>query len=192
MVKRLNTDDRKVLKALVKTIVLCPQEQKQVDDAYNLVKGKIREYVLKQWPETDMKVLRKYKLTESQTSFCVQLTPGGVEQFNFSKEDALEVPDSTAIYSGGYNRVIAVLDEKLTKLVNNWKTSKDLHTEVLAKKQGMYFSFIDSAKTFEQVLEVWPEAAQVSNQILSYLPSIVSDETISLIKKDVATRTKQG
>lgn len=188
MPKRLNQDDRNVLRRLVNNLVQCSTEEKARDVAYTKIFPKVREAALKQFPEKEMAVLRKYNLTKKINHVNVQLTPGGVEEFEFGKDDLVEIPASDEYRY--YNRVVTVLDEKATELVNSWQKANEKYDVTLMKKREMYYNFIEQAKTYEQVLEVWPEAAQVANSIMSYLPATVTEETIAAIKADSETRLK--
>lgn len=199
MPKRLNADDRSVLKSLVKKLVHCDKEKNKVEEVYKKIAPTIRDFVLKRWPDKDMDVLRKYGFTQEVHSFQVALDDGGVEQFTFDKEDKFEIPDHSAINHSlkgtaryGYYDVVAVLDKKTTALCNQWVNARKDYEQAISTKRGKYFSFIEMAKTFEQILEVWPEATQVSEQIMSYLPAIVSNDVLDEIRKDSAERLKQA
>lgn len=188
MATRLNQEHREALYDLARRVVDCPDEAKAEDAAYKKAAPLVRKCVEVKYPAADMAVLSKYDLVRRDHCIQLQLTAGGVEEFEFRHD---EPPPVVASRGSCYGRIHPA-DEKTTAAVSAWKLAKDANEKARDKKLEQYRAFVRSATTFEQVLEVWPEASALTPNIARNLPVAVSVETIDAIKADSARRIRQA
>jgi len=183
---RLNEGHRGALRALAIRVVDCPEETKAEDRAYKRAAPLVAKVVLKQYPEAEMKVLSKYDLTRRDACINLQLTAGGVEQFKF--RDGEEAVVANTEYSCRHR--IYSTDERTTEAVTAWRQCFDAKEAAIKRKLADYTAFIASATTFEQVLEIWPEAEEIAPRIRKNLPVALSEETVAAITADSNRRMK--
>lgn len=200
MTTRLNAAHRSTLKALVHRVVDVPIEAKAEEAAYQKAESLVRALVEAEFPPADMKILAKYESARRDRCINVRLDAGGDENFTFrnakrsdndyadsdSDEHPL-VPDTRSCKNRFY-----LANAKTSAAVSAWRKAEDTRREELAAKISKYETFIDVATTWEQVLETWPEAAQVSDSIVRNLPAAINADTLAEIKRDSTRRLKQA
>lgn len=182
---RLTNNHRTVLVALVSRIVDCPAEIKAEAAAYAKALPMVRKIVEATYPPADMAVLSKYKLAIPDECVRVRHADMSVQQFNFRKDDAPQVANR---YDCGNRMYLS--DERQQKAIEAWVDAAKALTDATKKKREDYAAFINSAATFEQLVEVWPEAMQVADRIKINLPATVNPEMLARIKADSAARMK--
>lgn len=184
MTTRLNQGHRDALMTLAHRVVDCPAEAKAEEAAYQKAAAAVRKIVEKRFVPADMAVFKKYEMTQQDTCIMLQLTAGGVERFMLRSEDGVTVP------AGSCNRRIYLTDEKQTELVTTWVATANALKNAKEKKLNDYRAFIQSSTTFEQVVEIWPEANELASRIVGNLPIAVSEETLAAITADAQRRLK--
>jgi hypothetical protein len=83
-------------------------------------------------------------------------------------------------------------DERQQKAVEAWVDAATALKDGTQKKREDYNAFIHSAGTFEQLIEIWPEAVQVADRIKVNLPATVNPEMLARIKADSAARMRRA
>lgn len=182
---RLTMNHRSLLYALVAQIVDCPAEIKAEQRAYDRAMPAARKIVEAVYAPKDMEVFLKYDRASKDNCIRVQLGDGDVKQFTFRADDAPYVPKGANCRDRMY-----LADERPGALIEAWVTAaKDLEVAT-EKKRAEYNAFVENAATFEQVVDIWPEAMQLSDRIRINLPAAVSPDMIERIKADSARRMK--
>jgi hypothetical protein len=184
---RLTNNHRDVLKALVTRIVDCPIEIKAEAAAYAKAAPMVRKIVEMKYPAAEMKVLDKYRCALLDECVRIQHPDGSVQQFTFRKGDAPNVPNHHSCSQRMY-----LSDERQQKAVEAWVDAATALKDGTQKKREDYNAFIHSAGTFEQLIEIWPEAVQVADRIKVNLPATVNPEMLARIKADSAARMRRA
>ena len=73
-------------------------------------------------------------------------------------------------------------------MLNKYELEDTEYTNTLNLKIQQYNSVINSCKTFEQLVEIWPEAALMSQALDFNLPMCLSNETIETVKAESLAR----
>jgi hypothetical protein len=181
---RLTNHMRAQLKNLARDLVTAPAEEAALTDAYQAAAVLVRQTVEKALPPTDMKVLKKYDCARIDDCIRLNRTQGGVTVFRFDGETG---PLTT--YQGCRTRVFNA-DEELTRVVNEWEAAFAQREDVIRGKLADYAALIAAASTYQDVLEVWPEAERLRSQFGAGALSVFSADVVARIRQDVATRAK--
>lgn len=184
---RLLESHKDALKELARRVVDVPAEAKAEDLAYRKAAPLARKIVEATFPVSDMLVLAKYELSRPDDCIRIQHNDGSVDQFVFHKDDAPRVADS-----GNCRARMFIADERASTALTAWRHAFDAKRKALSEKQANYCAFIDSARTFEQVLEIWPEAEELGPRIRKNLPVALSESIIESIKADSVRRIRQA
>lgn len=199
---RLTTNHRAILRELADKIVDCPAETRLEESAYQRAAPLVRKLVEAEFPPAEMVILDKYEVARRDRCINVQIAEGGagsVERFKFRDKANKEgddwddeadeshplVPDR-----GGCKNRIYIANAKTAAAVHHWRLMLDALKKAKSEKLGKYHTFVDNARTFEQVLEVWPEAVQVSERIRGNLPVALNAEILAEITADSKRRMK--
>lgn len=175
---RLNSRHRDDLNSLARKLVACPAEKGDVDAAYTIAAHLVRRMVEAVLPPADMRILQKYECAQVDDCTRITLTAGGMVQFVFN--------EGTGPLSTNCRTFLA--DEATTHAVTTYKTAKEKHKEALKAKLNDYNALIYSARYFEDVAEVWPEAEQLRDNFDCKEVSVVTGDVIARIQQDMATR----
>ena len=177
---RLTQSARDDLRSLAKKLVLAEPEAKAVEKAYKALAPIMRKMIEAKYPPRDMRVLKKYEKAEIDDCIRVQLASGGVQKFDFESGTG---PLSACPYCNTYP-----LDAKQTDLFDEWLMAVQKHNEAIDKKLSDYRGLIIASRTWEDVIDVWPEAKTIKPEFANYPLSILSADVIERIKADVSTR----
>jgi hypothetical protein len=162
------------------------REAAERDATYQAAAPLVAAAIERVYPVAHMEVLKRYGVTQERDTFNLVAPerPGDVTQFQFNEDDALLTP-KTGNYADG-NRVYGVDDATLDAVLA-WRRAHEAYTKTRSQLLTAYKAVINTARTLNQVVDVWPEAAQleVPNRPLVLL----SDETLALIRADVAERS---
>lgn len=200
MTVRLNGEHRHYLKGVMTSTVSCPAEEKADEQAYAKVFPMMVKLVADRFPQADMRVLKKYDKSLPYQKMNVQLEVGGVVLFAFRVGPAFDdrikagVPLSP-INDRGYDipSVMFLADAKTTHAYEEHKMAVAALEKARGEKYRDYTALIDGASTLEQIEEVWPEAGTLlRKRINATLPVLLSDEVMSRIRADKATRKTQA
>lgn len=179
---------RRDLKDLARKLVECPKEAAATERAYATAEPLVRATVEKIYPPIDMAVCAKYKAAHVDDCIKVKDTLHDITLFVFEKHTGPLVTQPT--YSGK----IYEIDAKTTKAVGRWNTATKAHKEAVKAKLGDYNALIATARTFEDVAEVWPEADILRDKLCNPGTALVTltPGVVTRIKKDVAQRQKNA
>lgn len=87
-----------------------------------------------------------------------------------------------------YQGKIYLSDDATTTAVLDWVAAHEEHDKRLRANRNDYYALIKSAKTLEEVLEIWPEVAGVELYARSNALTILSADVVARIRADVARR----
>ncbi len=177
---RLTLGARDTLRSLAKKLVVAEPEAKAVEKSYKALAPIMRKIIEAKYPPRDMRVLKKYEKAEIDDCIRVQLASGGVDEFKFIEDTG---PLSACPYCSIYP-----LDAKQTDLFAEWEKATTAHKEAVRQKLLDYNGLIIASRTWEDVIEIWPEAATIKPEFANYPLTILSAEVIERIKADVSTR----
>lgn len=180
---RMNDSHRQFLRNLAADTVKKLVDAKAMDAAYKLAVPLVRKAVETKYPPKDMEVLKKYECADVDTCVRLQLTAGGIEQFEFCDADAVYRPDT-----GSCRRHIYATDAATSKAVSAYLLEREKFQKLKSQKLGDYIALIDHAQTLEQIESIWPEASALRGRIGRALPVVLSDDVIARIKADSRRR----
>lgn len=185
---RLNNHHRNLLKKHAKEIVMADTEGlKEVVDLKYKLGALAVEHAEKSWPAEDMKILKKYELTH-QADRVQYFRLGTSDIFSVDlcdlkgKRVVVTAPDNYR-----YGRPVTPTQE-IVNLYDKHALARDKFNKALNEKLNKYFQVIDHFKTYEKLVEAWPEAAQISNEFTDNLPAAISDDTIAMVKAEAEKR----
>ena len=188
---RLNVGKREILKQLVTEKV----KHTEYDDEINLLAIRIDAWAIKevekQWPTADMDVLKKYDKTRRDNYVLIKVSDLENNSRHMDVTDwcFLDKEDRTFPEIYRHQRVI-IPDETISDDLDAWLLLRDTRQDHLRDLKNKYFTLIDSSRNYEEVVEVWDEALEVSDRMITPGSSLValSRETIDAIKEDTASR----
>lgn len=179
---RLNDSHRSFLYTLAKERVRCPAEEMADKTTYALAAKLVKAGVESQYPSRDMKVLQKYNAAEQAISVRLQLTAGGVEQFEFRGDKSGPLAPSNRRFNHVYPTTKAMSEAVSAHLLAAAALKKARET-----KLADYKSLIYSSTNLAQVEAVWPLASELRPRVGRMLPVTLSNEVIARIKADAIT-----
>ena len=182
MTIRLNEALRGRLNTLVNELVYLPALRDRVEDAYITVEPLVRGAVEAKFPQRDMKVLAKYEAAQIDDCIDLQLTAGDVKRFIFKDKTGPLVAKKT------YHGQVYLADATVTDAFLEWWNAKSANDEKTKALQNDYRALIQGAKTLEEIIEIWPEAEQISQYARSQALTVLSQDVIARIRADVARR----
>jgi hypothetical protein len=183
---RMNDAHRSFLFSLAGQNVKCPAEEKAEAAAYDKASPLVRKIVEEKFPPKDMRLLVKYDCAAPDSCIKLQLTAGGITQFNF--RDVKDAP----LLPNGYecrSRIFAS-DATVSAAVGAHELACGALKKARAKIMDDYRALIWSTPTLEQIEAVWPEAKALRERLNKTLPVRLSQDVINRIRADVATRAK--
>lgn len=182
---RVNDEIRSRLWAQASNLIVVPETDAE-EAAYRIAEPLVRMTVEKKYPPKDMKILQKYDVGGIDDCIKLQLTENGVHMFNFHKGTGPLVAEKTTM------GVIYQADVDTTAAVLAWVTANEATKKAKLRLEQAYRALIQNARTLEEIIEVWPEAAEASEYAHSRALTVLTPETIAMIKADVARRTKSN
>lgn len=180
---RLNQTHRDILRGFAEKAIECKAEQKTRDKLYAKAAGAVRRCIEKQYPASDMAVLANYGVTSNDAIVDGGSPEGRFTRFAFDQND--EIPARPKVR---YDAARVNFDAKATEAIDAYDLAADALKKARAAKLSDYNALIASAKTFEDILDVWPAAAAVSERIKRQQTSlaVLSAEKIAAIRADNA------
>lgn len=185
---RLNQSHRAWLSRLAYTTVSCPEEAATVDTTYKIAAPLVRAIVEIKYPPKDMKVFAKYEAARRDQCIKLNLTAGGVVQFNFhTTEEAPLVPDTYTC-----SRRIYQADEATTAAVQAHAAACDARKKADATKMADYLALIRCSVKLEEIEAVWPAASSLRATLNRSVPVVLSDDVVNRIRADVASSSARA
>lgn len=186
---RLNSYMRSKLKNHVPSVVKCPSERAVRAEAKSRLTAVTDALVAARFPEREMAVLQKYDVGTIK-DFVDAKVPGsrGCEHLPLSKPTTL--PYNSALGSCHYALELPA-DHEVWALWRAYRAACEAVDVAESEKRKDYYALIDNCRNFEDVLEVWPEAEAMREQLNippTHAISTLSEDVIERIKADVAQR----
>lgn len=105
------------------------------------------------YPESDMVILRKYKLERVDRCLKFQFPSGRVDGFRFELEDAVvDMPCKAGCYSSSGD--VFPVSEKFEKAFDDRAKLKTENDKKQREKLNQFYSFLAACQTVDEVLEV--------------------------------------
>lgn len=184
---RLTKYHRSYLNGLVSRIVDCPDLRAVLDAKYEIAAPLVRAIVEATFPPRDMKVCKRYAVAFIDDCIKLRFPGENIEMFNFAAETGPLVTKKTyngQIYDAGPNDASAVED---------WVLARDILKAANDEKRKDYSALIAASRTFEDVIEIWPEAEELRDTICPKNTALTAlgNGAIARIKADVASRAAE-
>lgn len=181
---RLNARSREILlehaRKVVRAVIRHEVKADKLDAKMLALVNKAYE---KEYPKADFPILAKYNLIDRTEKIKVVIS-GQVNEFEFAEER--EIPH----YSDcGWRRPPLAIDGAAA---DQWLDYRKTIEGKIRERLNDYRSIITSARTFEEVLAVWPEAHEAAPLLGTdkMLPVVVDESVIARIKEHSAIWAK--
>lgn len=187
--KRLNMGHRNMLKDLAYSKI----SSRKTENAYIKARKHVEELVLKEYnkalPEEDTAILKKYKLAKEGKVLNLLFHDS---ETGDSRYDSIKLTEAVAQPSPYNWRIICKYNGPIHKALQNMRKTKQEHDEVIASLKSDYATIISSSKTFEELVELWPEAEELRSAIcgVGSALTVVNTEVINRVRKDYELRQK--
>jgi hypothetical protein len=189
--KRLNVGHRDALKSLAMTLIVKTAETETLDRAYADAAKAISAHMKKKYPPADMAVLEKYN--QAGPDACVYVSTGGsnYERFEFRDNDPL-IPVRPGRRNSCNHRTPILLTEAEEKAIKAYFDTKKARDRDIQQRRNDFYTLIDSALTYEELVAVWPAADALREQILgtSRAIAVMSAEVVARIRADAAAKVE--
>lgn len=160
------------------------------DKAYKLAAHEVSHAVAKKFSPTEMNVLQKYDLMQPQRVVRV-INDSLVDQFDFfhrwqNGEFVQEIayPRAPWRHSGYNTGQMFAITKTGYEAVQAWKDAKEAFDTEYTKRRQAYHALIQGANYLEDLLEIWPEAAQIVPRTNGAIVAM-GPEQIDAIKRDL-------
>lgn len=167
----------------MRRIVLSPASQAVEDASYAVALPLVMSAAHVKYPAKDMAVLKKYDC--AREDHCIRIAAESlVTQFDIKLDDA-------GVLRPQYHGCRPIpCDDVTRQAVETWRTAVTINKEALDQKRRDYRGLIRAARTFEEIVEVWPEAEELRQSICqgSTAMTVFSPELVERIRQDVAER----
>jgi hypothetical protein len=154
--------------------------KKKLDAAYARAAALVRPVIEKKYPAKDMAVLAKYGCTTNADKFKLQSPAGAIREFRFESDACPNVANNRS-----YGQIY-LADDRAFSAVEAWEAALDAYNEERRKRLAAFETLIRSSAHVEDVIEVWPEAAEVIPARELVAP--IAPEQIAIIKADMRER----
>lgn len=185
MKKRLNNNHREALRELAHRVVDTPVETKVFNDAYARAEVLGRAVIEKQYPPEDMKLLRKYEVAEQETSVRFHYGENLIIKFEFNEGSGPHSP-----LGAGNHYVVA--SRTTFEAFEKCEAARKALVEARKTKLAMYDAVIDGATTWTDIINAWPEAAEVAERHQAGELIAVNPDVIEFVRSDSARRRQQS
>jgi hypothetical protein len=180
---RLNVTHRLALKNFAKENISCPAEEAAVERTYELAAAMVASAVQSKFPLADMAVLERYDVATQDECIRGGTPSGTFIGFEFRDDrPAPLVPDRSC-----GSRSIP-FSQDCTDAIVAYDRAKSILEKARAAKYEKYQALVNSARYFEDVVEIWPAAKELADKICKQSTSLValSDDVRAFIATDNA------
>lgn len=154
-------------------------EKKALDAAYKRLEPMVTKIVQKKFPPNEMEILLKYGVAEHDN--CIRITLNDSRVVTFSYEgDGVLVPN----YSCSSRMYLA--DARATAAYDAYEKACELYETETNRRREAYKHMINSAMYFEEIVAIWPKAAELLPETALSAP--LTPEQIAAIKFDQEER----
>lgn len=168
MKTKLNNAKRHVLKDHALCTIQPTKEIAARDKAYDKMLIEVNKTLAKSFPESELKVLRKYDLLREVKGVGFYVTHSAantdMEFFQLTGEDSITLPIGDCY--GLQPLCTTPSTSALAKAFINHRKAVSAISEAIRAIRVDFFTLIENAKTFEDVVEVWSGAEGVRSQIV--------------------------
>lgn len=174
---RLNMRIRDHLYGYATKNIQTPEEDKKFREAYDACVPEVTRIVEAKFPPKDMKILKKYDFGSIDDCIKLKFPNERITVFRYEKDTGPYVAKLT------YQNQVYLADDTTMKVVENWEQAKEVVETAKKKIRNAYHALIYGSVYVEDITETWPEAIDhVPHK--SYVPMILTPETVSLIRKN--------
>lgn len=157
-------------------------EAKVLAAAYKKAEPLVRKIVETKFKPADMAVCEKYGLTQRDRCVRVQYPSGVVQEFQFENDEAAPI---IASKGNCYSRVY-IADEKAAVAIEAWNTATEAFKKEKTIRVNAYKALVLASGTLDDVIEAWPEVADLIPAANSLIP--INPEQIAILKTDLRER----
>ncbi|OXE37460.1 MAG: hypothetical protein CGW95_01545 [Phenylobacterium zucineum] len=183
----MNAGHRDALKALADKLIAQTADRAELDTTYAKAAKAVSDHMKRRYPPADMAVLEKYG--QAHVDRCVYVSTGGsnYQRFEFRADDALAALRPGSRNSCNHRTPLLLTDDEDTALTAYNKASRAREAEIKQRRDDFY-TLINSALTYEELVAVWPAADALREQILgtSRAIAVMSAEVVARIRADAA------
>lgn len=189
---RLNNRIRDELFSYAKTLIKFPEDDKAYEDAKVLAEKLVRETIAASIPQADLDVLIKYEVIHQRSNFHFHYD--GIDRY-------YDFYNNMPYYGGARDKVnlpyapyhrVYVGNDALFAALENETFTKEQREKHRSQLEHDYRHLIDSARTFEELEELWPEVSVMrgnyEQRVTKNAVSCLSTEALDRIKADIASR----
>lgn len=173
---RLNAWTRDNLKAVAKKAVSPATERAALAVAYKSAAPLVRKMVEAKFPAKDMRVCAKYDVAEVDDCINMQFPNGVVDTFYFDEGTGPLVARAT------YHGQMYLADADTATAVEVWLDRKKAFEAERKKRLAVYVSLIETTTYAEDLVSVWPEAAE--HIPAHHLPVALGPDEMALLAAD--------
>lgn len=157
-----------------------PAERKAMDAAYKKVAPLVTKLVQAKYKPADMAVLKKYEVAQVEDCIRLTLPDARVVEFSFRDGGGPVTPAGRC-----YNRMY-LADEAIAAAFDAHTKAVEAHADETRRRLEAYATLIRSSATVEDIIAVWPEAAELLPATAVMAP--LSPEQLAIIKADTVER----
>lgn len=195
---RLNSETRRALMRVATSDLKPAQEFAQLELAHSIAAPLVVAHVERRYPPKDMAVLLRYDKAYSPSHVVFNInTPGcwGTVRFEFSAVASLPAqPARQPKHEYGGERVFVSdpsVDIGLEVALAAWVEALAAYKKEFERRKQAYYDFIKAAKTFEEVVALWPAVESLRPVITGRsVPTILRTEIEKIIAEDQAERPR--
>lgn len=197
---RLNSETRRALMRVATSGLRPAQEFAQLELAHSIAAPLVVAHVERRYPPKDMAVLLRYDKAyrPSHVVFSIRL-PGcwSTVKFEFGAIASLgmQPPSQPKNEYGGERMFSAEVstsdDVGLEVALISWAEALAAYKKEFERRKQAYYDFIKAAKTFEEVVALWPAVESLRPSITGRsVPTILRTEIEKIIAEDQAERPR--
>ncbi len=187
---RLNNRIREELYAYAVSLIKFPEFDKAAEDADALAEKLVRAVMANRYPAEDLAVLKKYECLE-EVDRVHFVSPSGMERHYTFPIGAENLP---AVVNSGryYIRPAIMCSDEVMAAIENVDHTLNQRKQHRRQLEADYRHLIEAARTFEELLEVWPEASvmreKIDTRVQKNALTTISTEALDRIREDISKR----
>jgi len=190
---RLNAEKRQMLTELArqKTGMLLADDKRHVEALAAECRAAATDYAKNRWDPAVLAVLDRFDMIEFVDTIEVVVgTEFRHQRIDFRAE--LDVSVRWPVAPRKFTVAVLPKDHPIVIARFAWKAARNSLDTAMSNKCAPYFALIQSARTFEDVVEVWPEAEELRSAICGPGTAIatITPAIVESIKQDMVLRAE--
>ena len=172
--------DRRALVRFANENIQTPKETRKAETTYKKAAQMVAADVVKRFPPDDMAVLERYQVARRDE--CIQ---GGSPSGQFVRFEFRDGDESAPVVPKRYCSTRSIPFRATTcDAISRYELAKEALDEARATILTDYKALINNSRYFEDVVEVWPGAEALRDQICaqSTALSVLSEDAVERIK----------